>query len=143
MAGGQYKDAYGGYIGDVGSPRNPDFFGGNFEELLARVTQRNRSLYGGLTSNIRESLANAGVLSSGAFPDALANAQIGFGQQLSGDIASLFGQEHGAQQGFDINRALMLLSQDFEKKKADQANKNELLKSLFEGGATIGSAVIK
>ena len=137
--GAAYKNAYGQYIGDYGSPRNPAFFGPDFEELLATVRQRNRAAYGGLTTDIRESLGSAGLLASGALPDALARAQIGLGQQTLGDITNLYGAEYGRKGGFETNRALGLLGGDYEKGQRDDEREFQMLMqtlALIPGAAS-------
>lgn len=139
--GNQYKTAYGTYLGDYGSPRNPSFFGPDFEEMTALVRQRNRAAYGGITTDIREALGNAGLLGSGALPDALARAQIGMGQQVLGDINALYGQEYGQKRGFDINRALTLLGQDVEKAQQDQAREDAYWQAAISALPGIGMAV--
>lgn len=141
----QYKTAYGSYLGDYGSPRNPSFFGPDYQEMEARVRQRNRAAYGGISTDIREALGSAGLLASGALPEALAGAQISMGQQVAGDLAGLYTQEYGQKRGFDINRALQLIMGDFERGKQEDQQKFEMLQSflsMIPGAASFIPGVI-
>lgn len=138
----QYSTPYGTYLGDYGTPRNPDFLVSNPKELEAMIRQRNQSLYGGLTASLRESLGSAGLLSSGALPEALAGAQIGLGQQVAGDINNLYMSELERKRQFDAQRALLLLNADIGKGQQDQQNSQDFLNTLLSAGGTIGKAAV-
>jgi hypothetical protein len=140
--GSQYKGPYGNYLGDYNTPRNPGFLVTDPKELEAQIRQRNQAAYGGISSDIRETLGSAGLLGSGALPQALAGAQIGLGQQVSGDINSLYMSELERKKQFDMQRALMLLTQDFGKGVTDQQTKNDFLNQLLQGGSILGQAGI-
>lgn len=138
----QYSTAYGTYLGDYGTPRNPDFLTANPRELEAMIRQRNQSMYGGLSSDIRETLGSAGLLGSGALPQALAGAQIKLGQQVSGDINQLYMSELERKRQFDISRALMLLQGDMSKGQQDVQNNQDFLNSLLGVGTMVGKAAL-
>lgn len=111
--------------------RTPEFFGPQFEELIARDRQRTQSMYGGMTAELRESLANAGLLASGALPDALTRMSIGLGQEQAGSMSNLYGAEYGRKGSFDTNRALLLMQQDFERQQKEYEQENDLLNTLL------------
>lgn len=117
--------------------RNPQFFGPQFEEMVARDRQRTQSLYGGMTADLRESLADAGLLASGALPGALVRGRVALGQQEAGSMASLYEGEYGRKGEFDVTKALKLMEQDYEDKKRKEDEENAWKALLF---GTVGTA---
>jgi hypothetical protein len=124
------------------SKRNPQFYIDNPEELTAMLRQRSQASFAGFDDRLRETLADAGLLQSGAFGTGLANARVAMGQQQLGDIAGVYQDELNRKRQFDISRALQLMEQDHQMKIQQQAqefNWNQAIGGVLGlGGQALG-----
>lgn len=119
-------------------PPSPTFFGPDFQHYLKAGQQRIQAQFGGAGSDIRETLANLGLLNSGALPQALTNNSIQQGQQLADFTGGAFQNEFGAQRGFQTGpgyseqaRARTLdYSQGLDRQSTQMGYLNDIMKII-------------
>lgn len=121
--------------GDIPSP---EFFGPEFEALLARTRQSTQAGFADVDTMIRESLADSGLLRSGALPNALTQSSIAQGQQIAGQAADLTGREFAAKRSFDIDKFQALFGAQEEQKKRDFISDRDFQETLAESSAAFG-----
>lgn len=120
-------------------PPDLQFFGPGFENARAAAEQFTRAKYGGGVNDLRDILANQGLLGNqGALTDATTKMSIAQGQDIAGVNSALTGQEYGAQQDFNLKK----YGASIEKNKigydaATAARANELA-SVNAIGAALG-----
>lgn len=111
--------------------KEPDFFVQNPQELEAMVRQKTQAEYGGMDTQIREALANAGVLSPSSLSDALTRSSISQGQDIASQILNLYQGEYESKRGFDIQKY-------FGEQEQLQAEKQRDLDLLLGLGSAVG-----
>lgn len=112
----------------------PNFFANNPDELRALIKQSAQSEYGGLESNLRESLAGAGVLSPGSMTDALTKGSIALGQETLGKFSDIGLQE--------LDRARALQSQDYLIRLENSlGSEDKTNQNIFEAAGAFGAGI--
>jgi hypothetical protein len=138
LIGGLFKK--GRKYGDI---PEPEFFGQDFERLLGATKQRDQAAFADADTQIRDVLADAGLLRSGALPDALVRSSIAQGQQIAGDVAGLTSQEYGSQRNFDINRFNALFGAQEQQKERDFKDDSDFLSQLGISAENFGDYIAK
>lgn len=104
----------------------PDFFGPQFEELLARRRQATQAQYGNILNDMREYYGNLGLLGNQAsLADGATKASISKGQDIENEAFQLQSGEFDRQRQFEISRYLMQFQ--------DELNQPSFLDSLIQG----------
>lgn len=119
-------------------PTPPTFFGQDFHHYLAALKQKDQASFGGAEGDIRESLANAGVLQSGALPQAFTQLNIQKGQNIAEDQAGAYGQEHQAQLGFEtgpkyaagVQKSQLDYAHQLDQRQQQMNDLNRIVKAL-------------
>lgn len=126
------KSLFGGGGGGDDFP-TPQFFGPQFEELLARRRQATQAQYGNILTDLREYYGNLGLLGNQAsLSDAATKASISKGQDIESEAFALQSGEYDRMRQFEISRYLMQLQ--------DQLNEPSFLDQLIQALPGLGQA---
>lgn len=125
-------------------PPDMEFFGPGFENVRAAQEQQVNARYGSGVNDLREILANQGVLGNqGATTDAFTRQSIAKGQDISAVDAALANTEYGAQQNFSLAKYGAGVDRNKINYMADlEARKNEL-SSIQALGSSLGTTLAK
>jgi len=114
----------------------PNFFVKNPQELEALIRQKTQAQYGTAQTDIREQLANSGLLSSGAYPETLIRSGISQSQDIASQILDLYSGEFKRSRDFQANKFFGdIETQKFQDTLNEQHRKNTLDLLLGLGGA--------
>lgn len=121
-------------------PPRPTFFGPDYNRVLTAIKQREQARYGGATQDLRETLANQGVLGNqGALVDAFTRLSIGEGQNISEATSGLATSELGAQHAFDTTAYTAEMNKSGAEFQNQIDQRNQILQLLTGVGSGIGS----
>lgn len=111
----------------------PDFFGPQFEELLARSRQRVQAQYGNMFQDLRDAYSSLGLLGNpAALGDAATKASISKGQDIQNQAFDLYSGEFNSQRQFETSRWLTQFQ--------DQLNDPSFVESLLSSLPGLGQA---
>lgn len=124
---------------DYNLPPDPKFFGKEYEDVQAALRQRTQARYGGAGADLRETLANQGVLGNqGALTDAFTRLSLGENQDISAGAAGLAESELGAQNAFKSQKYGAGVQQGRDIYSSDIMDRNRNLDLVTSLGGNLG-----
>lgn len=82
----------------------PDYFGANYEHMVRAISQAHEAQYGSGFNDIREALANSGILTPAATTDAFTRFGIAKGSDIAGAQAGAYQNELAAQRDAEMTK---------------------------------------
>lgn len=135
IAGGSFilKKLFGGKRPEL---KTPEYFGPDYQNTLAALTQAREAQYGSGLNDIREALANAGTLT----PASLVDTTTRFGVAKGADIAGVQGELRMNELAGKRESEIMKNKANYE---ADVNARNQQLDLVTQLGAAGGSLLAK